>query len=91
MTNEEFEQIEKVACLAIEDNTRLYGRSFAHSATCSTIFHLSTIDNVRPEQFKELVIFALDYLKDLVRDESIPWETTTAMFAGGAKRKKARR
>jgi len=90
------ERIKQCAALAIEDNTRQFGRGFAHSATTATIGYLisgmeNLIDEVRPlkpEEILECIKFALEHLGALVKDETIPWETTTSRLIAGRKKKR---
>jgi len=90
------ERIKQCAALAIEDNTHRFGRGFAHAATTSTIGYLvsgaeNLITNVgplSPDEILECIRFVIDHLHVLVKDESIPMETTEARFVAGRRKKR---
>ena len=94
-SNQNLERIKQCAALAIEDNTRQFGRAFAHAATTATIGYLvsgaeniiSEVGALNPEEIVECIKFALEHLNEIVRDESIPMETTTARFVAGNRKR----
>ena len=74
------EQFKDLSKSAICENTIMFGKNYAHVTTTATIRELLNHGNVMShKQINDCISFSLICMDELLKDESIPYETEAAI------------